>query len=503
MSIKNKQSMIDSNNKIEQNDALKALESLPEEAKNVLVKLLESKNVEEPEKSWKDDLIVDSKGNYKPFIGNYRLWLENGSKYAGKLKYNEFFDCIEYDGKTIKDSDEDYIEADAEKFFNHNVSSVKLRTAISNYAHDNKYNPLADYLYSLKDKWDGVKRLETFIIDLLEAEDTPLNRFFTKSWMVGAVKRALNPGCQFDCVLALQGGKQGSGKSSLFRRIALDKFYKTFGSGEFMSKDSIDKMNKSWISVLDEFDKFSDKEIADLKCKITETSMACRKSYERNTQEYKVHWVYAATTNADNFLCDLTGDEYERRYWIIECHKSTEDSKVNDTLTDEYVDQLWSEAVHYYLEDTNQKLYLASDNPLYEGYKKYQRKFKKTASNTDIDYINEILECEYVYANDKDGPKSAVDFVEQCSGKSISDYTKQRKINKVPCSYVKNALKQIFKVDYNYAYVKIFRSMLINDGNKWQIKSDYYNGVKVSNILVRTNKIELNDKEEDKNDAPF
>ena len=495
--------MIIKNKQIKEKESIKALESLPKETVEALLKLLESKTDEEPEETWKNDLVMDSKNNYKPFIGNYRLWLENGSKYAGKLKYNEFFDCIEYNGKTIKDSDEDYIEADAEKFFNHNVSSTKLRTAISNYAHDNKYNPLADYLYGLKDKWDGVKRLETFIIDLLEAEDTPLNRFFTKSWMVGAVKRALNPGCQFDCVLALQGGKQGSGKSSLFRRIALDKFYKTFGSGEFMSKDSIDKMNKSWISVLDEFDKFSDKEVADLKCKITETSMACRKSYERNTQEYKVHWVYAATTNADNFLCDLTGDEYERRYWIIECHKSTEDSKVNDTLTDEYVDQLWAEAVHYYLEDTNQKLYLASDNPLYEGYKKYQRKFKKTAANTDIDYINEILECEYVYANDKDGPKSAVDFVEQCSGKSISDYTKQRKINKVPCSYVKNALKQIFKVDYNYAYVKIFRSMLINDGNKWQIKSDYYNGQKVSNILVRTNKIELNDKEEDKNDAPF
>lgn len=486
------------NNQIKENKELKALESLPKETVDALLKLLESKNDEEPEKSWKDDLIVDSKGKYKPFIGNYRLWLENGSKYAGKLKYNEFFDCIEYDGKTIKDSDEDYIEADAEKFFNHNVSSTKLRTAVSNYAHDNKYNPLADYLYGLKDKWDGVKRLETFIIDLLEAEDNELNRFFTKSWMVGAVKRALNPGCQFDCVLALQGGKQGSGKSSLFRRIALDKFYKTFGSGEFMSKDSIDKMNKSWISVLDEFDKFSDKEVADLKCKITETSMACRKSYERNTQEYKVHWVYAATTNAENFLCDLTGDEYERRYWIIECHKSTEDSKVNDTLTDKYVDQLWAEAVHYYLEDTNQKLYLASDNPLYEGYKKYQRKFKKTALNTDIDYINEILEYKYNYADDKDGCESSVEFTKQCSGINIYDERRTKHINKVPCSYVKNALQQIFKVEYKYAYVNIFKSMLLNDGNKWEIKkSEYYNGKKTSNVFVRTEPIK-NESKKDK-----
>lgn len=485
-----------------QNDALKALESLPKEIVEALLKSLESKNDEEPEKSWKDDLVMDSKNNYKPFIGNYMLWLENGSKYTGKLKYNEFFDCIEYNENSIKDSDIDYIEADAEKFFNHNVSKPKLKTAVSNYAHDNKYNPLSDYLYGLKDKWDGVKRLETFIIDLLEAEDNELNRFFTKSWMVGAVKRALNPGCQFDCVLALQGGKQGSGKSSLFRRIALDKFYKTFGSGEFMSKDSIDKMNKSWISVLDEFDKFSDKEVADLKCKITEKAVSCRKAYKENTEEYKSHWVFAATTNADNFLCDLTGDEYERRYWIIECHKSTEDSKVNDTLTDEYVNQLWAEAVHYYLEDTNQKLYLASDNPLYEIYKKYQRKFKKTAANTDIDFINEILEHEYVYA--KDGPNSAVDFVEQCSGKSISDYTKQRKINKVPCSYVKNALKEIFKVDYGYGYTKQLNSMLMNDGNKWKLEERCtYNGVSTKKVLVRTNEIELSDKEEDKNEIPF
>lgn len=498
--------MIIKNKQIKEKESIKALESLPKETVDALLKLLESKTEEEPKKSWKDDLIVDSKNNYKPFIGNYMLWLENGSKYAGKLKYNEFFDCIEYNENSIKDSDIDYIEADAEKFFNHNVSKPKLKTAVSNYAHDNKYNPLYDYLYGLKGKWDGVKRLETFIIDLLEAEDTELNRFFTKSWMVGAVKRALNPGCQFDCVLALQGGKQGSGKSSLFRRIALDKFYKTFGSGEFLSKDSIDKMNKSWICVLDEFDKFSDKEVADLKCKITEKAVSCRKAYKENTEEYKSHWVFAATTNADNFLCDLTGDEYERRYWIIECHKSTEDSKVNDTLTDEYVDQLWAEAVNCYFEDPKQKLYLASDNPLYEGYKKYQRKFKKTALNTDIDYINEILEYKYKYADNKDGCKSVVEFVDQCSGRSIYDPNSTKHINKVPCSYVKNALKQIFKVDYNYAYVKIFRSMLLNDGNKWQIKdSDYYNGKRTSNVFVRTEPIKNESKkdDEDNNDIPF
>lgn len=492
------------NNKIEQNKLTKVLESLPKETVEALLKSLESKNDEEPENTWKNDLAIDTKGNYKPFIKNYKLWLSNGSKYADRLKYNEFFDFIEYNGKIIKDIEEKYIAEEAEEFFNHNISRINLQTAVETYANDNKYNPIVEYLDSLKGKWDGVKRLETFIIDTLDAEDTPLNRFFSKKWMIAAVKRAYIPGCQFDCVLALQGGKQGSGKSTLFRRLGLDNYYKTFGSGEFKSKDCIDKMNKSWISVLDEFDKFTDKEVADLKCKITERTMACRKCWGHNTEDFKVHWVYAATTNANDFLCDLTGDEYERRYWIIECNKTTEDSRVHDTLTDEYVDQLWAEAVNCYFEDPNQQLYLASDNPLYEDYKKYQRKFKKTAHNTTIDYINEILEANYVYADKKDGCDTTIDMYDQFTGKVQLDYRMHRKINKVPCGFVQHILNKVYGINYQPRYIK---SMLIQDGNKWKLneQTTRYNGKPMSNVLVRTAPIKLDDKKDEtnNNEIPF
>ena len=481
-----------------QNELTKVLESLPKETVEALLKSLESKNDEEQEKTWKDELVRNNKGECKPYIKNYKLWLANESKYAGKLKYNEFFDFIEYDGKIIKDIEEKYIAEAAEEFFNHNISRINIQTAVETYANDNKYNPIVEYLDSLKGKWDGVKRLETFIIDTLDAEDTPLNRFFSKKWMIAAVKRAYIPGCQFDCVLALQGGKQGSGKSTLFRRLGLDNYYKTFGSGEFKSKDCIDKMNKSWISVLDEFDKFTDKEVADLKCKITERTMACRKCWGHNTEDFKVHWVYAATTNANDFLCDLTGDEYERRYWIIECNKTTEDSRVHDTLTDEYVNQLWAEAVNCYFEDPNQQLYLASDNPLYEDYKKYQRKFKKTAHNTTIDYINEILEHKYKYADKKDGCDTTVDFIEQYTGRSIYDDTNTKYINKVPCSFVQNILNKVYGINYQPRYIK---SMLIQDGNKWTLKETgvRYNGKNISNILVRTVPIKHDDKKDETN----
>lgn len=432
------------------------------------------------EEDWTSQLSTNKFG-YLSTIMNYRLWLEKGSeRYSNKIKYNSFFDYVEYDNDMIKDMEEDYLCLEAEKFFEHNISRQNLKTAFNTYANDNRYNPITDYLDSLKGKWDGTPRLETFIIEALEADDNKMNRFFTKTWMIGAVKRAYEPGCQFDCILALQGGVQGSGKTSLIRRIALDKYYMNFSAGEFSHKDCIDKMNKSWISVLDEFDKFSDKEVADLKSRITEKTMACRKAYGHNTETYKVHWVYAATTNANDFLCDLTGDEYERRYWIIECKKQTVDSKVNDMLTKEYVDQLWAEAVYYYEQDHNQILYLDSKNPIYEEYKLYQRKFKKTANNTAIDYINEILNKKYC-VDGKGCFKDSIDMYNQFTDNNCYEHTQF--INRVPASYVRFILKKVFQVDFS---PKMIKSMLNQNGNQWIIKQAVYLGKSIPNVLCRT-----------------
>ena len=441
-------------------------------------------NKQSDDSDWKNKLNTNKNG-FTTTICNYRLWLENGSKrYTNKVRYNCFFDYIEYNDDIIKDIEEDYLYMEAEKFFEHNISRQNIKTAFQTYVYDNKYNPITDFLDSLKDKWDGVPRLETFIINALEADDNKINRFFTKTWMIGAVKRAYEPGCQFDCVLALQGGVQGSGKTSLIRRIALEKYYKTFSADEFKNKDCIDKMNKSWISVLDEFDKFNDKEIADLKCKITEKTMSCRKSYGHNTEDYKVHWVYAATTNADDFLCDLTGDEYERRYWIIECKKKSVDSKVNDLLTDEYVKQLWAEAVYYYNENPNQILFLGTNNPLFEEYKEYQRKFKKTMNNTAIDYINEILNKKYC-VDSKGCFKDTIDMYNQFMNSNCYEHTQF--INRVPVSYVIHILKKTFQVDYS---PKMIKSMLNQNGNQWEIKQAVYLGKSMSNVLCRVNEIE-------------
>ncbi|MBR5834729.1 MAG: hypothetical protein IKY66_01035, partial [Bacteroidales bacterium] len=47
---------------------------------------------------------------------------------------------------------------------------------------------------------------------LYGVQDTPLVREMTKRWLVGAIQRIYEPGCQNDNVLILTG-PQGSGKS--------------------------------------------------------------------------------------------------------------------------------------------------------------------------------------------------------------------------------------------------------------------------------------------------
>ena len=65
---------------------------------------------------WTTQLSTNKFG-YLSTIMNYRLWLENGSKrYTNKIKYNSFFDYVEFDNDMIKDIEEDYLYLEAEKY---------------------------------------------------------------------------------------------------------------------------------------------------------------------------------------------------------------------------------------------------------------------------------------------------------------------------------------------------------------------------------------------------
>jgi hypothetical protein len=69
----------------------------------------------------------------------------------------------------------------------------------------NKFDPVVDYLEGLKH--DDIPRIDTWLTVYLGAEDNPLNRAIGRKMLIGAVRRAREPGCKFDYVVVLEAAQ--------------------------------------------------------------------------------------------------------------------------------------------------------------------------------------------------------------------------------------------------------------------------------------------------------
>ena len=384
---------------------------------------------------WRDHLSYNSKNKVDNDIENYLLYYRNDIKYKGKLKYNEYLRQYEYDGREWNEGEEaiaiNNIEIDLDL-----TGVQKAKNAIQQVFSENAYNPVLEYISKLK--WDGVERIETLFIDLLEADDTELNRMMTRKWFLAAIKRAIQPGCKFDNILILKGN-QGVGKSTICERLAKG-FYSTISLDEISNKDIIDKMNKSWICIIDELDTFSKKEMTTVKTFLSTSIDTARLAYARYSRQYKRHCIFIGSTNEDTFLRDSTSS-IERRFWIIDCKREKYDPIVNTTMTDEYVDQLWSEAYYKLKQDPEQYLDIEADY-LYDFAEK-QKESKKFNDDPAISYIQDILEKEYVLRNGKFLDDN--DFYSQYSDRNMYESSLLKsKIERISMSSLLYVLKKVY-----------------------------------------------------------
>jgi hypothetical protein len=97
---------------------------------------------------------------------------------------------------------------------------------------DRVFDPVRDYLDGLR--WDGVPRLDTWLIKYGGADDTPLNRAIGRKMLVAAVRRVRVPGCKFDYIVVLESEEQGIGKSTMLRLLAGDE---NFSDAEIIGQD--------------------------------------------------------------------------------------------------------------------------------------------------------------------------------------------------------------------------------------------------------------------------
>lgn len=181
-------------------------------------------------------------------------------------------------------------------------------------ARENLYNPVLDLLSETK--WDGIDR-KPELFALMGIQDDALSMTLVSKWLLQTVALLFNneeDPFGADGVLVLNGG-QGVGKTSLFRRLALNPRW--FGEGATIKdndKDTTRRCVTRWITELGEVESTLKSDINALKAFVTSDMDNYRLPYARSDVKAARRTSLCATCNSDRYLIDSTGN---RRWWSV------------------------------------------------------------------------------------------------------------------------------------------------------------------------------------------
>ncbi|MFL2072001.1 VapE domain-containing protein [Marinilactibacillus psychrotolerans] len=322
-------------------------------------------------------LILNSNGNVKKLLTNLKMIIASSPSIKG-IGYNEFTKETTIRGEPINDNFINNLRLMVDQQYLITFSKDDVLTVVNQLARElNTYHPIKKMIESKQ--WDRRERVESLFIDYLGADNNEYIQMVTRKWLVGAVARIYNEGVKFELVPILQG-KQGKGKSTIASKLGGKYFVdslKTLGK----TKDDYQLLIGSWIIELGELASLNSTETENTKNFISATSDKLRMPYDRITSDLKRTCVFIGTTNADEYLNDLTGG---RRFFPIPL--DNEPTKNVFELNTETIQQIWAEAFYYF----NQGEEIFS-NPELE---KMAKEYREAVSEEDLIFsdIDNFLE---------------------------------------------------------------------------------------------------------------
>jgi predicted P-loop ATPase len=189
--------------------------------------------------------------------------------------------------------------------------------AINEIARDNAYDPVLDLLNHCQGKWDGVPRLDTWAIDYLGCEDTPLNRAIGQGVLVAACRRARVPGCKFDFITVLEG-PEGFNKSSAIRVLAGDENFNDQSILGANDKEIQEQLEGTWMHENADLAGMRRADVEQVKAFASRQVDRARPAYGRVREDRPRRSVEWATTNNETYLLSQTGN---RRWWTLKTGK--------------------------------------------------------------------------------------------------------------------------------------------------------------------------------------
>lgn len=289
----------------------------------------------------KINLDFDGTGRPMATIENFLRVIENDPKFSG-LKFNLLTYSPEQvrNGKTERWLDADdaetrrYIEQEY-KFHSAQKCDDALRIVFAR----NQYHPVRDLVDSFQ--WDGESRILKFLNKWTGCEDTPYTREVSRLIFAGGIHRLYNPGAKFDDMPVLIGTKQGEGKSTLVRWLALKDEYFT-EVNEFDGQRGIEAVEGAWICEVSELLAMTKaREQEAVKSYLTRLNDRYRMPFDRRVTDHPRQCVFIGTTNKEQFLTDKTGN---RRFYPVKVNQSGYDLFDHEEEIKAYIRQCWAEA---------------------------------------------------------------------------------------------------------------------------------------------------------------
>lgn len=313
------------------------------------------------QKKKKINFDIDKNGSIKSSDKNLLNIFKNDDELKDKIKKNTFTDKNEVVSKVkwsqekiyprwFSDDDAHLIKDYIINKYDIEFRFISIKEAVKTMCALNQYNPIRDYLNGLK--WDGTKRLETFLIDYCGVEDNKYTRWVSCLILCAAVKRVYEPGCKFDHVITLSGN-QGVLKSMLIRTLAGEEYF-TELTLVGQTRDSVQKMQLAWFIELAEGVSLAKKEMREFKAFATTQKDIERFAYKEFMSMCKRHNIFIMTINPQ-FLGYLKDETGLRRFLPIRIERDVDIKKIKENR-----DQLFAEAK--YLVNNGFEIYINKDD---------------------------------------------------------------------------------------------------------------------------------------------
>ena len=344
----------------------------------------------EADTKWVKELTYTEQGKLRSTISNFLLIIENEPMLKEKIAYNEFSNrAVVIEGLPWRkddnksdwnDTDDSGLREFIEKYYE--ISNItKCADALALSFEKHSFHPIRDYLSSLL--WDGVKRIDTLLIDYLGADDNSYVRTVTRKILVAAVARVFVPGIKFDNMPVLSG-PQGIGKSTLIKKLGKQWYSDSLTTVQ--GKEAYEQLQGVWLLEMGEMMATKKADIEATKHFLSKQEDIYRVAYGHRTSHFPRQCVFIGTTNDSEFLRDKTGN---RRFWPVDVGVNLHVKNVWDDIKEYDIDQIWGEAVQLF--KNKEPLYLTSEENI-EAQKQQEGHSEESAKAGLIEeYLNKPI----------------------------------------------------------------------------------------------------------------